>query len=306
MSTIGIGPTGRVDGPRPLPRKYGLLPAANIAGSGVTLVPDPTERWESGVKIWPYPTGAATAFDALASGTSQTPKGFGNDHLDMGEFHPVGIVYADTCTTASIPDDQSFRARASTVFAAVEGAALEHELLTGLAVPSNLHLAGATSLPNGTTVTSALNGLAILEQEIARSGSGGLIHLSPGLATVLRSNYVISDERGEGVLRTGNGTVVIPGAGYVDGATPEVGGVDASGWEEWIYATGPIDLRRSEVFTLPETQKEALDRGSGATNNRPNTITYLIERFYLYDFDGAVFAGVLVDRCQTDCGTPPS
>lgn len=306
MTTVGIGPRARIDGPRPLSRKYGLLQSANNPTSGVTLVPSANEQWESGVNVWTYPTGDATVFDALAAGTSQTPKGFGPDDLESPSFYPVGVVYADTCTTASIPDDASFKARANLVFAAVEGAALERELLFGTAVPDNLHLAGISNLPNGSNPTSPLNGLAILEDEIATSGMGGLIHLTPGLAAILRANYVISDE-GDGVLRTGNGTLVIPGAGYVGSAVPEsLGGGVPSGWEEWMFATGPIDLRRSEVVTLPGTQKEALDRGTGATNHRPNTITYLIERYYLYDWDDAFSAAVLVDRCQSDCGITPS
>lgn len=302
--TVGFGPMQRIDGPRPIPPKYGLLPAANVAGSGVDIVPDPADRWGNGVKVWPYPVGDAEVFDPSLVGTSATPKGYGAEQPPSPDFAPMVVVFAITCTTASVPDQATFKARAVAALAAVEGAAVEKELLTGAALPANLHLSDGTSnLPLGSTPTSAVNGLAEMEAEIARSGRAGLIHVSPQVATFLHNNGLINDVGG--VVKTINGTTIVNGVGYVDGATPE-GATPPAGWEQWIYATGPIEIRRSEVITVPETLAEALDRGMGATQDRVNTITYLVERYYLVDYDGAVQSAVLVDRCTTDCGNPPA
>ena len=309
-TTVGFGPLWPIDGPLPSAPKYGLLQATNIAGSQVRIVTDTQDRWGNGVQVWPYPVGAAEPFDPALSGTSTVPKGYGEEDSDVIVAAPFVVVFADICTVASMsaggqisPD--RFRARQVAVLGAVEGAAVEKDVLNGSTIASNQHLADGTgAFPMGNVATSVLNGLAMLEMEIARSGRAGVIHMSPQLATILSANYVVYDQGG--LLRTVNGTTVIPGYGYVDGATP-TGHTSPDGWEEWMYATGPVEIRRSEVFTVPGALAEAIDRGTGgATEGRPNTFTYLVERYYLVDYDEAAKAAVLVDRCSSDCGTPPS
>lgn len=309
-TTVGYGPLLPVDGPSPSPPKYGLLQATNNAGSQVTLVPEVQDKWGNGIDVWPYPAGEVAAFNPALTGTSATPKGYGDTDLDRLVVAPFVVVFADICTVASMSaggqiGPERFRARQVAVLGAVEGAGVEKELLTGAAVPANQHLAdGVGNFPMGNSPTSVLNGLALLEMEIARSGRKGVVHMSPQLATFLSANYILFDV--DGLLQTVNGTTVIAGYGYVDGATPE--GMSApTGWEEWMYATGPIDIRRSTVFTVPDSLAEAIDRGTGgATEGRPNTFTYLVERYYLVNYDEVIKAAVLVDRCSTDCGTPPS
>ena len=308
-TTVGYGPLWPIDGPLPSAPKYGLLQATNVTGSNVRLVTEGQDRWGNGVDVWPYPQGAAEPFDPAQVGTSATPKGYGEDDLDRLVVAPFVVVFSDICTVASMSaggqiSPERFRARQVAVLGAVEGAAVEKELLTGGTIPANQHLAdGVGNFPMGSTPTSVLNGLALLEMEIARSGRAGVVHMSPQLATVLSANYIIFDVGG--VQRTVNGTTVIAGYGYVDGDTP-TGHATPTGWEEWMYATGPVEIRRSDVFTVPDTLAEAIDRGSGATEGRPNTFTYLVERYYLVDYDAVVKAAVLVDRCSSDCGTPPS
>ncbi len=308
-TTAGYGPLWPIDGPLPSAPRYGLLQATNVAGSNVKLVVDAQDRWGNGVQVWPYPQGPAEPFNPAEVGTSATPKGYGDDDADLFVAAPFVVVFADICTVASMSaggqiSPERFRARQVAVMGAVEGAGVEKELLTGGTIPANQHLAdGVGTFPMGSTVTSVLNGLAILETEIALTGRAGVIHMSPALATFLSSNYTIFDVNG--LLRTVNGTTIIAGYGYAAGATP-TGHATPTGWEEWMYATGPIEVRRSDVFSVPDTLAEAIDRGSGATEGRPNTFTYLVERYYLVDYDEVVKAAVLVDRCSSDCGTPPS
>jgi hypothetical protein len=166
--------------------------------------------------------------------------------------------------------------------------------------------------PWGDSPTSLANAIALLELEIALSGRQGLIHMSPAAAVAGSASHILADLN-IGVLRTINGTVVVPGYGYAAGATPAAsdgfpgGHTDpATITQEWIYASGPVDVRRSDIFTLPETVAEALDRGLGATQDVPNAITYRAERYELVDWDTTVQAAVLIDRCQDECGDPPS
>jgi hypothetical protein len=299
---IGYGPLWRVDGPPPLPPVYGLLQAAERPAAGVRLIPDVDERgvdrWGNGVEVYPYPPDCAEVFDPCAPGTVQEAKGFGSD-LEHPQFGAMTVWVPVSCTAQSIGDQEAYKARAVAVLAAVEGAAVARELMTGDKMPLQPNFSdGDGVFPNGDSVTTPQRGLALLEAEIARSCRQGLIHLSPQLATFLRDRWAIDEK--DGVLRTANGIVVINDFGYVDGATPNTH-AGPVGDEEWMYATGPIDIRRSEVFVVPENVSEALDRGLGATNDRTNEITYRAERLYLADWDTHVQAAVRVDPCRTEC-----
>lgn len=253
------------------------------------------QRWINGAAIYPYPVGPALAWNACALASDAVVKNDGAD-LPNPEFGAMTIYLAETCTSYKIPSQEEFRARAVLALSVMEGAAVATEFLTGGVLPLNPHLAdGNGTFPNANTVTSPLNALALLEGEIAVSGKAGLIHMSPQMLTVLRSQYAMDDKGG--VIRTGNGTVVIPDAGYAVGANP-AGHPAASGTQEWIYATGPIELRRSEMFTTPDDVSEALDRG---IDGKPNSITYRAERYWLATFDTEVQAAVLADRCQVVC-----
>lgn len=296
---VGYGPLWRIDGPPPSPPAYGLLQAAAAPAAGVRIVPDADERgierWINGVEVYPYPAGLAEVFDACATGSEATAKGYGEEPV-RPQFSAMTVVFAETCTSYRVWDQAEYRARALAAFAAGEGAAVEREFLSGGGLILNPHLAdGSGVFPNGDAATSVMNGLALLEAEIARSGRLGLVHVAPQVAVGLSERLLV--DRQSGVIRTINGTPVIAGAGYVDGATP-AGHAAAAGTEEWIFATGPVDVRRSDVFITPDDVRQALDRGAGG---RPNSITYRAERYYLVVWDTITQAAVLVDRCTTTC-----
>lgn len=302
--TVGFGPLARIDGPPPIAPPYGLLQAAAAPAAGVRIVDDVdergTERWMNGVEVYPYPPDLTDVHDPCAPGSVAASKGFGAD-LKHPEFGALTLWLAETCTASHVPSQEEYRARVVAAFSAVESAGVAHELLSGARIPANPHLAdGNGTFPNADTVTSAINGLALLEGEIAKSGKLGLIHCSPMVATVLAAGRVVDDKK-TGVLRTINGIPVIPDFGYVIAGASPTGHTHASGTKEWMYATGPIDVRRSELFTMPETVAEALDRGLGATNGNANAITYRAERYYLVDWDTEIQAAVLIDRCQAGC-----
>lgn len=295
MST-GVGPLWRIDGPLPLAPQYGLLQAAR--SESVRIVPDQDdrgiERWGNGVELYPYPPDEAHVFDSCGVyGSTPTTKEFGTS-MDFPQFDAMTVYLAETCTSYRVWNQDAFRARAVAAMGAVEGAAVEREFMNGDIFAGSPHLAdGQGTFPNLDASTSPMNGLALLELEIADSGRRGVIHVSPGLATALAAALLVSDVGG--VLRTINGTVVVPGYGYGD--SHPAGHATASGSEEWAYATGPIDVRRSETFTIPETVAEALDR-NGET---PNSITYRVERLYLVTWDTVVQSAVLIDRCSDSC-----
>lgn len=258
------------------------------------------ERWLNGVAVWPYPEDLPEVWDGCEAGSGPTQESFGTNVTPIPEFAALTLSLPISCTARQVPDQDAFKARAVAVITATESYAVARELMAGRTFPSQPYLAdGAGAFPNGSGATSPNHGLQILEQQIALTGRLGVIHCSPMLATALMgSGFALQDKTG--VIRTINGIVVIPDFGYALGAPP-IGRPKAGATQEWAYATGPIDVRRSEIFTTPDTRAEALDRGLGATNNRPNNFTYRAERYYAVDWDTALQAAVLIDRCGTAC-----
>ena len=294
----GYGPLWRIDGPPPIPPRYGLLPAANSPSAGVRVVPDVDpggrERWINGVEVYPYPPDCPLTFDACAPASEAYGKEEGTNPTPP-QFSAITLYQPVHCTSRGVGDQRAYTARAVQALEAKQTAALETELLTGAALSfANPHLAdGNGTFPYDDNITSPINGIALLEAEIAESCIMGLIHVSPQMAAFLRDRWVLDDR--DGVLRTINGNVVIPGFGYVLGATP-AGHTEALEAEnqEWIYASGPVDIRLSAVFVVPENVSEAVDRST-------NDVIYRAERYALVTWDTVVQAAVLVDRCRTTC-----
>jgi hypothetical protein len=317
---VGYGPLWVIDGPQPQKPRYTLVDSCRVVddldGKGI-------ERWINGAEVYPFPplkdqaTGdaASGAWDACARGSIPLVDKAAGGLLAIPQVGAMVIYLAETCTTSRITgsgmsDDQvqaRFYQRAVQSYSAIESALLETEFMSGAKMPLNPFLAdGNGTFPWGDVATSIVNGFARLEGEIAKSGKAGMIHCSPIAATFAQANRLVIPDDRNNVLRTINGTIVVNGAGYAAGATkPGVtvahpsAHTSASGTEEWIYATGLVEVRRSDIVQVPDLFYQALDRST-------NTVTYRAERYYLVDWDGEVQAAVLVDLCSGSCGTPPS
>lgn len=313
MAVIGFGPLWRVDGPLPIPPLFGLLQAAKAPAAGVQILDDVdgrnVERWLNGIAMYPYSLGDAQTFKGCGVGSEEDEKDFGVD-LPQPEFLPMTIYLSETCTSSKVWDQDAFTDRAKLALEAVKGAAVAREFMGGALMstetePPPYLSDGNGTFPNGDTATNVVDGLALLEGEIAKSGKQGVIHCTPMMATsLLGRGFALADKTG--VIRTINGIVVIPDFGYAqanfDGSKP-VGHADVGQRQEWAYATGPLEIRESAMFISPDNVSEALDRGSGgATTGRPNSITYRAEQYFLIAWDLEVQGAVLVDRCLADCG----
>ncbi len=293
MSSIGYGPLWTIPGPPPEQPLFSLLKAARV-------VPDADaggiERWGNGVQVYPYPPGPAHVQDACSTG-SDREKDTG-ETVPLPQFAAMIVYLAETCSSLGIygaglsnaEAQDRFTARAMSALQSVESGALERELLAGDVLGLNPFLAdGNGTFPESDTAVSVVEGFGALENEIAAGGGRGMIHVSPRMATAATSNFLLDGDDRSGQLVTINGTVVVPGQGYIDDTVHPVGHAAASTDQEWIYATGPVEIRRGATELLPGTVGEALDRGD-------NTITYRVERTYVVDWDTVVQAAVLVDR----------
>lgn len=289
------GPVWPVDGPPPQAPAHSLLGSIRIVQD---VDADQIARWENGVAVYPFPPDDPTVHDSCATGTfREKPDG---DVIGIPEFGAMCVVLAETCSSAGIfgagisneEAQRRFVARANAALAAIESKAVETEFMDGLVIGNNPHLGdGEGSFPAGNTALDVVEGFAYLEQEIADSGRAGVLHISPAVAIRASSVNLLHEDRA-GLLRTINGTLVVVGDGYVGHSSPDGGHTAASATQQWVYATGPVEARRSEITQLPGSLAEALDRET-------NTVTYRVERYYVVTWDTVVQSAVRIDWTLT-------
>ncbi len=275
-----------VDGPRPLPPRYRLIDTANIVTEDVTY-------WQGITQVWGYPPDLPEAWDPCSTGTDRIKVEGGS--IPLPEFGAFVVYVAETCTTRSIgyagqslqEMQDAYVARAMATFAAVESFAVEDQLANGTVLPANPYLGDASMTPlNGTTPVASKAALGFLENAIGATGRAGMIHATPAIASVW-GQFRLKPEAG--VLRSTVGTPIVVGDGYIGSTPVEMGtNVNPTG-TDWAYATGPVELRRSEVQIYPETVQQAM------AGDNTNTITYRVERTYLAAWDTVLQAGILVD-----------
>lgn len=283
VSQTGLLP---VSAPAPIPRSYTLLDVARLVDG------DERERWLRGAWIEGFVPGLANTFDPCSTGSDRQKEE--TEGTVPGPMAGTFTVYKTSrCDSRSVgPRSAAFEARLVASFEAIEAEAVErvfatadgHSTLGAFLTDANLEL-----LASGAAV-SPKEGLALLEEEIASHGTGGIIHAAPATVAYWSGDYLVEERRGQ--LRTvGGNTLVVRGAGYIDAA----GGSQPG--EEYAWATGPIEYTRSEIVVVPADYAQALDRSI-------NDVLFIAERSYLINWVGRqdptdsdqIQAGVLIDR----------
>jgi len=296
MAIITVGPEFAIDGPLPVKPRFTLVDSTLIerATPDVTEATD-GERWANGITVHSYPNEIGSGW-AICGDYSQEDEKVGQvNPIALPSFGPMTIYITEQCSSPYIRGPEDFRKRALVAFTAVESAAVAREFENGFAYPDNPYLADSnmTDLNSGGAVSPA-EGLALLEDAIAATNKAGVIHIMPGmLAFLTTSGGGGVFQQAGGKLYTINGTLVIPDAGY-EGRGPSGNAPAVS--QGYAYATGPVETLRSDPIIIPDTISEALDRSN-------NTVTYRAERYYIPFWDTTLQAGVLMDRCLTECGT---
>lgn len=249
------------------------------------MVPFGDEYWLNGVTPWLYPNALPGTHDPCATGSQVTSKSAGTVIADPNAGNTFGAftVYdAATCTAyREWGVDDEFKRRISAQLAATESWAVGREFEQGLRVPSNPYLAkaGATIAGVATAVTPRV-GLGQLERAIANTGRAGVIHAPVEIVTAWATTGQVFHDSLSGQLQTtAKLTPVVCDSGY-QGVPPSDQSAN-TGTQLCAYATGSIDIYRTEMFLNPEDIAEALDRSS-------NTVVYRAERNYLYDYDATL------------------
>lgn len=265
-----------LNGPAPVERVHTLLTVPGV-------VVDREEHWESGIDVYGYPEDVPTPWSDDLAGTFRT-KDEGTD-APTASFEPVTLYLPVSCTASGMSVAE-FERRAGEVLRVTRSFGVERALAAGIpdqATPNPfLSDANMVELSPGTAV-SARVGISYLEEALAATGRGGIIHVTPAVLDALQPVRVTDDPTVP--LYTGAGTPIAVGAGYA-GITPE-GESTPGATEDWIYVSGPVEVRIDDAVTLPDIA-DALDR-------QFNDVTYRAELVAVVSWDTALQAGVLVD-----------
>jgi hypothetical protein len=140
----------------------------------------------------------------------------------------------------------------------------------------------ASPVVTGTTPLDVATGIGLLEQALADCFGGvGVLHmptkLLPTLDAIGLLRVVNSRNVGTGQfdrqLQTLNGNLVAVGPGY-PGTSPS--GAAPTSTSTWVYATGPVFMRRTDVKINPLNQ---------SINRQTNNVEMIAERTYVLGFD---------------------
>jgi len=272
MSITAVGPALAVDGPLPAAPPFSLISIPGVVvGDG--------DRWMNGVNVDGYPADTPSLWEPCSTGTYRTKEEGGD--LPQARFDPIVAYLPITCSALGNSDWRAFAARAERALQATISFAVEEALSQGVILSTNPFFADANlDILSPAAVTPAV-GLSYLEDAIGATGRAGIIHATPG--TVAAWDDI---EAVEGVLTTVNGTPVAAGGGYI-GADPVAGATAAAG-QAWAFATGPVQVRLSEMLLVGDDINGTLD-----TSN--NDLTFRAEVYALPVWDTALQAGVLID-----------
>lgn len=274
MSSLACGAHIVIDGPLPVERMHTLLTVPGV-------VVDKEDHWESGVDVFGYPEDVPTPWTDNLSGTFRT-KTDGTD-APQGSFEPVTLYLPVSCTASGMTPAE-FEDRAGRVLQVTQAYGVERALAGGISGTSNPYLSDSNmATPNGATAVSARVGLSFLEEALAATARGGIIHVTPAVMDALEP--VCQRDDASAPLYTGAGTPISVGTGYA-GITPSGQSAPAT-TKDWIYVSGPVEVRIDDAVALPNIA-DALDREF-------NDVVYRAEKMAVVSWDTSLQAGVLVD-----------
>ena len=282
-----------VRAPLVTPRPYGLLSVVQTPLDDIDKI-----HWQMGVEFQADPCDAAeTTLDPCPSAGSGYPKPATADGLPARGAQSFTVYASLPCSPVGGYWDEA-KARITAHLTNGEARAVEETFWTGtisspvtgvvyphLAADAEVESDGlspvllqtaATVLVTG--VVDVVEGIGLLEAALGSCFGGvGVIHAPLATLTHMAANHIVTTRGGKAY--TPSDTPVAFGAGYPGtspaGATPDTGNV-------WLYATGPVMMRRSEI-NIRADQKQSLDRNV-------NTLTMIAERTYNLSWDCCHFA----------------
>ncbi len=263
------------------------VPVHSLIRAAVTNL-DGETGWERGLTYAPESPGGYRAF-AACTDEEYTDEGAGP--TPVVEYRPWDLQIVHPCHSTFGLDEVQLAGELDRAVDAVESYAIARELwagdLTRAAATAgdvdapNLSLVDGPTVLNGGTPAAPKLALGLLQQAAgdALRGQQVYLHASRELEPFL------PDLAREGnLLTTRVGNLVVVDAGYP--GTPPVG-EDAATGVGWLYATGPVVVRRSAV--------ERLAIGQGALDIRRNALDLRATKVVAATFDRSAHFAVPVD-----------
>lgn len=242
--------------------------------------PDDDTRWESGIS-W-IPERCGSPYQLVPWCSADDPASYTEPRVSGAYYRPVGVRFADECTTLGGElDTERLRriAEATTPFV------IARELWDGTLSQTDSYVVRGDTLTNrylassdadtvGSSAVALLAALAALEQAAMEASRGQqvMLHL-PVLLTGSLGEYV---RRVGTRLLTRQDNVVVVDAGY-PGTGPAGEEVETTAW---AYATTPVQVRWSPL-QVQSAPAQTVDRAV-------NTVTAWAERVFTAYWDPCV------------------
>ncbi len=201
--------------------------------------------------------------------TSWCPPGEPKDFARPvnAEADPVTVYYGHVCSPIGETVEEATTAAANGLSLG-EQTALESWVQADVLAPEAIDITPESGPVN------LLNSLRLLEAALALGyGGTGVLHVPASFAGPLGSAGLIVPSGS--TYRTWLGHTLALGAGYELNVGPGSAGTDG----RWLYATGPVAIRRGPIVTLPAAVDTAI-----------NDRYVLAERTYVVQVECAVYA----------------
>jgi hypothetical protein len=265
-----VVPAALVVQPAVLPYRYGLLSAATVmTGAG--------GRWALGLEyesdnctsgaLW----GRDWCGDPVDPVSDPNPADKAVPGSDLLTATPFTVYDGIQCAPVGLVDVE---ARARARLAGSEQRQAEAGFWT-----RQLAVAGTGTAPAVSGAAGLIGAVGDLEAALAGQYAGvGVIHAPRWVAPYAAARQLIV--RDGAVLRTPLDTAWVFGSGYPN--TGPAGTAPAAG-HAWLYVTGAVVVRRSDVV-IPATP------ATGALDRTHNTVTVIAERTYAVTHDCVAYA----------------
>lgn len=190
------------------------------------------------------------------------------------DYQPFELRFIDPCLTTFGYKGQDVTDRLRRIADATESYGIAREMWTGeLASASgdpNPYLRKSPTVLNGGTPVSPKRGMGLLESAVGDMlmGQQAFVHV-----TREARPYMWELVQQGNLLFTKIGNAVVCDAGY-DGSAPEgTTGDSATDDIAWLYATGPVIVRRSELMFFASADAQVIDT---TTNTRRRAASKLV------------------------------
>lgn len=266
------------------PPVYVAAPAVTPYGAGLysvaQLPAEPGDRWQTGVEY--EPDGCAEAasvwVDSCVPGDradKDVPEG-----IPVASGDPFTVIGGLVCRLVGHTEAE-LMARARRNLELGEQRAVETAFWGG-ALGNTPHLADtSTTVVSGAAGLSLVDGVGLLEEHLATNYAGvGVLHAARRVAAPAAQKVQAVKESGRLVTNLGTRWAFYGGA-------PNTGpdGTPAAAGSAWIYATGEVVIRRSEIW-MPDVGE--------LLNRTTNEVALIAERTVVITTE-CITAAALVD-----------